>query len=135
MSKISEIINLVRSGGKNAQDLGDAVGTATYAGTNAVNSRTLAKNLGKYSLLPAAAGLGVGAGAGGGVWLASEGVKAAGENVKDTFSLDFSSIENLSASASKLSGWIIAAAVVALIVLVFLPALADTLGKKGGKKT
>lgn len=128
MSKISSIIDLVRSSSKRMQDLGDTMGSATKVGSTSINGRTLAKNLGKYSLLPAAAGVGVGAGLGGGTYVASEGLKAAGENIKETFSLDFSSLEGLGKSTSKLSGWVILAALAALAILVLLPAL------KGGKK-
>lgn len=135
MSKISDIVDLVRSSAKRMQDLGETVGDATKAGAESFNGRTLTQNLGKYSLLPAAAGVGIGAGVGGGVYVASGGLRAAGDNLRETTSLDFTSPEGFGESVSKISGWLILAALVALVVLVFLPALVDMFGKvTGGAK-
>ena len=48
MSKISSIIDLVRSSSKRMQDLGDTMGSATKVGSTSINGRTLAKNFYRY---------------------------------------------------------------------------------------
>lgn len=102
------------TGSKKLTQIGEIIKGETKEYAQTLNTKTAQLNIGKWGLKPAAAGIGAGAGIGGGALLAGAGISQA-------FGLDFSDEEKAAESKKKLSGWIIAAGIAALVIVVFLP--------------
>jgi hypothetical protein len=134
MSKTDAIVSTIKgvfdddtlSAGKKLTEIGEVIKGETKGYAQTLNTKAAQLNLGKWGLKPAAAGIGAGAGIGGGALIASAGISQA-------FGLDFSDEEKAAESTKKITGWLFAAVIVALVIFVFLPKVMKTKGK--GKAT